>query len=340
MVLKSNPLTLTAVGLEQLLSPLCWVGQRSTLSKPAKLASISKHTEGKLRKFASLGACPATCGSYALKRGEAKVDAHIIGTLNDAGLIIIAMANLSLSSELYYLFLDYLVIFCSPIIFSKIFYHFLELGNSKGDRLMAGWSAVGGQTKNPHVEGDIPLDAPPLTSWGPAGSSSGSATAVTAGFSPVSLGTELEGSITWPAARVGLYAIKLTPGSTDLHGFQPGAERFLSQGPYGKTTADVALLSAIIQRLRPNHCLPLTTSWHGLKLGFVEPSLWRVPNDTVKELLDFKLTSPGDNNQRGLEKMRDSTMTKEQYDSNVTALQGAARCGGPYAHYLQNDFYL
>ncbi|KAI1366138.1 amidase signature domain-containing protein [Xylaria arbuscula] len=152
---------------------------------------------------------------------------------------------------------------------------------------MARWSALRGQTKNPHVEGEIPPGSPFLTSWGPAGSSSGSATAVTAGFSPLSLGTELEGSITWPAARAGLYAIKLTPGSVDQHGFQPGAAGFDCQGPYAKTTIDAAILSAIIQRLSPDHYLPLRTTWNGLRLGFVEPSQWRTPGDVVEEVDGF-----------------------------------------------------
>jgi hypothetical protein len=43
---------------------------------------------------------PSTCGPYALRQGEAKVNANIIDTLNDAGLIIIAKANLSVSSNL------------------------------------------------------------------------------------------------------------------------------------------------------------------------------------------------------------------------------------------------
>lgn len=38
---------------------------------------------------------PSTCGSYAFKQGKAKVDAPLVGTLNDAGMIIIAKANLS-----------------------------------------------------------------------------------------------------------------------------------------------------------------------------------------------------------------------------------------------------
>jgi amidase len=38
---------------------------------------------------------PSTGGSHAFKKGHAKIDAPLIRTLNDAGMIIIAKANLS-----------------------------------------------------------------------------------------------------------------------------------------------------------------------------------------------------------------------------------------------------
>lgn len=50
---------------------------------------------------------------------------------------------------------------------------------------------------------------------GPAGSSSGSAAGVAAGFAPMSLGTESDGSIVMPACRAGLYALKITRGTVD-----------------------------------------------------------------------------------------------------------------------------
>ncbi|KAH7152603.1 amidase signature domain-containing protein, partial [Dactylonectria macrodidyma] len=212
---------------------------------------------------------PTTCGSFAFKRGSAKKDAKIIKTLNDAGLIIIAKSNLS------------------------------ELGNAKGFGLMAGWSAVGGQvqahlclatpveldTQNPYVKGGVEKDGPFFTKSGPGGSSSGSAVAVAAGFAPVSLGTELDGSIVMPAARSGTYAIKLTPESVDNNGFMPGSPEWDSQGPYAKTTADVATLSAILQLRDPGHYLPLHSSWEGLRVGFVDPKLWRSYPSAV-ELVD------------------------------------------------------
>lgn len=78
-----------------------------------------------------------------------------------------------------------------------------------------------------------------------------------------------------PAARAGLYAIKLTPDSVDNTGFMPGCPGQDCQGPYARTTADVATLSAVIQLRDPDHYLPLRKSWEGLSVGFVDPKLWR-----------------------------------------------------------------
>lgn len=78
-----------------------------------------------------------------------------------------------------------------------------------------------------------------------------------------------------PAARAGVYAMKLTPDTVDNAGFQPGAPDWVGQGPLAKTTADVATLSAILQERSANHYGDLPDSWDGLKIGFVDPALWR-----------------------------------------------------------------
>jgi amidase len=92
----------------------------------------------------------------------------------------------------------------------------------------------------------------------------------------LAVGTETDGSIIMPAARAGLYALKLTPGSVDIAGLQPGSPGFVCLGPMAKTTADVATLAAIMQRHGPEKYLPLLSkSWAGLRLGFVDPALWR-----------------------------------------------------------------
>ena len=50
---------------------------------------------------------PSTCGSYAFKQGKAKADSNVIRVLNDAGLIIIAKANLSVRHKLSYLLTNF-----------------------------------------------------------------------------------------------------------------------------------------------------------------------------------------------------------------------------------------
>ena len=76
-----------------------------------------------------------------------------------------------------------------------------EWANIRSDSSISGWSAVGGQTRNPFA-----LDRDPC------GSSSGSAAAVAAGEVPAAIGTETDGSITCPAALNGVVGLKPTVG--------------------------------------------------------------------------------------------------------------------------------
>ncbi|CZR50216.1 uncharacterized protein PAC_00088 [Phialocephala subalpina] len=57
----------------------------------------------------------------------------------------------------------------------------------------------------------------------PCGSPSGSAAGVAAGFAPLTLGTETDGSISQPAGRASLYAIKATVGGIITEGTSPTA---------------------------------------------------------------------------------------------------------------------
>ncbi|KAK0612157.1 amidase signature domain-containing protein [Immersiella caudata] len=81
-------------------------------------------------------------------------------------------------------------------------------------------------TQCPYARGGVTANATWLSHPGPAGSSSGSAVGVATCFAPIAIGTELDGSIIIPAARAGLYALKLTPGSVDTTGIQPAAPEF------------------------------------------------------------------------------------------------------------------
>ena len=90
-----------------------------------------------------------------------------------------------------------------------------------------GYSARGGQCRNPYI-----------LSRSPEGSSSGSATSVSANIVPLAFGTETDTSIIWPAMVCGVVAIKPTVGLTSRGGVIPISETQDSVGPYGRTVAD------------------------------------------------------------------------------------------------------
>src|SRR5439155_1334010 len=76
-----------------------------------------------------------------------------------------------------------------------------EWANFRSSNSSSGWSARGGQCKNPYA-----LDR------SPCGSSSGTAAAIAANFGAVGVGTETDGSIVCPAAACSLVGIKPTLG--------------------------------------------------------------------------------------------------------------------------------
>lgn len=117
----------------------------------------------------------------------------------------------------------------------------------------------------------------------PGGSSSGSAQGIAAGFTPLSIGTETTGSLTTPAARAALYALKLTPGSTSSKGVFRVTDVFDSIGAMSKNVEDIAILSEILQESRPAQShkkSPLTEqlekNWHDFSIGFVDINEWRL----------------------------------------------------------------
>lgn len=111
-----------------------------------------------------------------------------------------------------------------------------EWANFRGFNSSSGWSGLGGQTRNPYV-----LDR------NPCGSSSGSAAAVSASFTSVSLGTETDGSIVCPASANGVVGIKPTVGLVSRAGVIPISHSQDTVGPYGRTVADAAaVLGALV----------------------------------------------------------------------------------------------
>jgi amidase len=106
---------------------------------------------------------------------------------------------------------------------------------------------------------------------------------VAAGFSPLSLGTETSGSLTTPASRAALYALKLTPGSVSMEGAWQVAASFDTAGGMAKSVLDLALLSdVLLQQMnpaRPSLVGVMREDWEGMAVGFVDIELWRLPAD-------------------------------------------------------------
>lgn len=144
---------------------------------------------------------PTTAGSLALKDNATGRDAPLVARLRAAGAVILGKTNLS------------------------------EWANFRGDRSSSGWSAVGGQTKNPHA-----LDR------SPCGSSAGSGAAVAAGLAWAAIGTETDGSITCPASVNGIVGFKPTVGLVSRSRVVPISPVQDTAGPMTSSVRDAALL--------------------------------------------------------------------------------------------------
>src|SRR6188508_2093248 len=104
-----------------------------------------------------------TAGSLALVGARPAKDAGLVTRLRQAGAVLLGKANLS------------------------------EWANFRSTRSVSGWSARGGQCRNPYE-----LDR------SPCGSSSGSAAAVAANLCAVAIGSETDGSIVCPSSTCGI----------------------------------------------------------------------------------------------------------------------------------------
>ncbi|RMD78691.1 MAG: amidase, partial [Chloroflexi bacterium] len=121
-----------------------------------------------------------TAGSLALLGSRPTAEATVVSRLRAAGAVILGKANMS------------------------------EWANFRSTASSSGWSARGGQARNPYV-----------LSRSPCGSSSGSAIAVAASMCVVAIGTETDGSISCPSALCGVVGIKPTVGLTSRAGVVP-----------------------------------------------------------------------------------------------------------------------
>ncbi|EED21632.1 glutamyl-tRNA(gln) amidotransferase subunit A, putative [Talaromyces stipitatus ATCC 10500] len=149
--------------------------------------------------------------------------------------------------------------------------------DDRGKDLPSGWSAVGGQTQSPYVRGGVvPGDSKDGHSM-PSGSSSGSASAVAAGYAPLSIGTETNGSLVWPASRCALYSIKPTIGLISQQGIVPVSNTCDSAGPMAKSPYDLALLMDVLLEKPPDNSFISSLSqdsWSDISVGVLDYDKW------------------------------------------------------------------
>src|SRR5207247_4828324 len=108
-----------------------------------------------------------------------------------------------------------------------------EWANFRSTRSSSGWSGRGGQCRNPYA-----LDR------NPAGSSSGSAAAVSANLCAAAVGTETDGSIVSPSSANGVVGMKPTVGLVSARGIVPISHTQDTAGPIARTVSDAATLLA------------------------------------------------------------------------------------------------
>jgi aspartyl-tRNA(Asn)/glutamyl-tRNA(Gln) amidotransferase subunit A len=104
--------------------------------------------------------------------------------------------------------------------------------------------ACGATGENPHFGAVCnPHDTARMT----GGSSSGSAAAVAAGFVPLALGSDTNGSIRAPAALCGVWGVKPTFGRLSRSGCVPYADSLDVIGGFAREVDDLALLYEVLQ---------------------------------------------------------------------------------------------
>jgi len=147
---------------------------------------------------------PTTGGASVLKDSFVQRDAFIVDKLKNAGAIILGKANLS------------------------------EWANFMSSDFCNGYSATGGQTKNPFGMFDV------------GGSSSGSAVAVASYLCPIAIGTETSGSLIYPANQNNVVALKPTVGLVSRDLIIPISENQDTAGPIANTVSDIARVLEVI----------------------------------------------------------------------------------------------
>jgi amidase len=174
-----------------------------------------------------------TAGSLALEGSIAPRDSFVAERLRKAGAVLLGKANMS------------------------------EWANIRSNKSSSGWSARGGQCRNPYV-----LDR------NPCGSSSGSGAAAAASLCAAAIGTETDGSIVCPSNASGLVGIKPTLGLLSRAGIIPIAHSQDTPGPMTRTVRDAALLLGALTGVDPRDAATADSQGHAAPdyTRFLDPS--------------------------------------------------------------------
>ena len=152
-----------------------------------------------------------SAGALALKDNMTGRDSPLVAGLRAQGAIILGKTNLS------------------------------QWANFRSEGSMSGWSALGGQVRNPHM-----LDR------NPCGSSSGSAAATAASLAAASVGTETNGSIICPSNANGIVGFKPTVGLVPQQYIIPISASQDTAGPMTKTVMGAALMMNAMATTTPD----------------------------------------------------------------------------------------
>ena len=174
-----------------------------------------------------------TAGSYALEGSIPPTDSAVANRLRRAGAVLLGKANLS------------------------------EWANFRSTRSSSGWSARGGQCRNPYI-----LDR------NPCGSSSGSAAAVSANLAGAAIGTETDGSVVCPSHACGIVGIKPTVGLVSRAGIIPLSHTQDTAGPMARSVRDAALVLGALTGVDRSDSVTEASvgNAHVIYTGFLDPA--------------------------------------------------------------------
>jgi amidase len=154
---------------------------------------------------------PTTAGALALKDNITGRDSPLVAGLRAQGAIILGKTNLS------------------------------QWANFRSKSSMSGWSALGGQVRNPHM-----LDR------NPCGSSSGSGAATAASLAAATVGTETNGSVICPSNANGIVGFKPTVGIVPQEYIVPISVSQDTAGPMTKTVKGAAMMMNAMATTTPD----------------------------------------------------------------------------------------